>query len=237
MTDRPILFSAPMVQAILREIRNPGTGKTQTRRVLKPQPKFKDGANPDFSGWRAERYVGGLWHIVGGMGIGADRIKVPYMNGDRLWVRETWNAFDFSQDGDEAWPCKKIPTFEEIKEIMEEGCRVSPPQAVYRESERARKWFSDQKWRPGIHMPRWASRITLDVTDVRVQRLQEISVDDAIAEGRPKGGEFLSARRWFRTLWDSLNADRGFGWRENPWIVAINFRPHLCNIDQMEKAA
>jgi hypothetical protein len=81
-------------------------------------------------------------------------------------------------------------------------------------------------------MPRWASRLTLTVTNVRVQRLQDISVDDAIAEGRPQGGEFLSARRWFHQLWNSLHGPEA--WDANPWVVCLSFQTHRKNIDEME---
>jgi hypothetical protein len=202
-----------MVQAILREIRNPGTGKTQTRRVLKPQPS----GDVYRFGWSAAQ--GATWADQNG-GFN----NLPFWAGDKLWVREAWRA-------ERSWDNRPPRDLFAADPIWTEADGewsdiVSPSNG-----------FTIGKLRPSMFMPRWASRITLDVTDVRVQRLQEISVDDAIAEGRPKGGEFLSSRRWFRTLWDSLNADRGFGWSYNPWVVAITFRPHLCNIDQMEKAA
>lgn len=89
------------------------------------------------------------------------------------------------------------------------------------------------RWRPGIHMPRWASRLTLHVTDVRVQRLQDISEDDAQAEGCPCQSDDdlcgMEAAGWFRDLWDSLNAERA-PWSSNPWVVAVTFRPVLGNI-------
>lgn len=88
-------------------------------------------------------------------------------------------------------------------------------------------------------MLRWASRLTLVVTDVRVQRVQEISEEDAIAEGVFESDvnmypELGTAQHHFQDLWDSLNAKRGFGWSENPWVVATTFTVHKCNIDQME---
>jgi len=95
-------------------------------------------------------------------------------------------------------------------------------------------------------MPRWASRLSLKVTDVRVQRVQEISEGDAEAEGVSAIGadnapEELSDFRsfvWaFHQLWDSLNDKRSFGWDMNPWVVAITFEVHHCNVDQFERAA
>ncbi|MBN9272841.1 MAG: hypothetical protein J0J15_21885, partial [Mesorhizobium sp.] len=105
-------------------------------------------------------------------------------------------------------------------------------------------------WRPSIHLPRWASRLTLTVTDVRVQRLQDISEEDAQAEGCIKlkvtgraaeftGSQYLglhwpSCRAWYRDLWDSLNVARGFGWDANPWVVAVTFAVAHRNIDSAE---
>ena len=90
-------------------------------------------------------------------------------------------------------------------------------------------------------MPRWASRLTLVVTDVRVQRLQGISGPDAKAEGVSSllsGTERLgpngSYRSNFKDLWNSINESRGFGWDANPWVVAVTYETHHCNIDQME---
>lgn len=239
MTDKPILFSAPMVQAILREIRAPGTGKTQTRRVLKPQPR---GDVIQF-GW--VRGTGAHWTDQEW-----NTHKLPYWTGERLWVRETWS---------DVWAVRKVPI----------GEREPAPGAVWYWADGDPTEFEWERPRPSIHMPRWASRITLEVTDVRVQRLQEISEADARAEGVPEclegslgdgvycnrcrgegvhgalgqGGGVIevdcsdcdTAIKKFRTLWDSLNADRA-PWASNPWVVAVTFRPHLTNIDQMEKA-
>jgi hypothetical protein len=87
----------------------------------------------------------------------------------------------------------------------------------------------NEKWRPSIHMPRWASRITLEVTDVRVERVQEISEEDAKTEGVTPSivGEWwdhLKYRAGFQTLWNSINEKRGFGWDENPWVWVVEFK-------------
>ncbi|MBU3035951.1 hypothetical protein [Tritonibacter mobilis] len=265
MTDMQILMNAEMVQATLREIREPGTGKSQTRRILKTQSIDGYSANGKLveyekglkHGLEFTHIVHGLWHPERNPnGKSAWYAPVSFRIGGRLWVREAWNAFDFSQDGDDAWPCAKIPTLEEIEEIRQEASRVSPPQIVYRESDRARQFFSDQKWRPSLHMPRWASRITLEVTDVRVQQLQEISEADAWAEGCKRGDPnenggywpaeekhpnvgwvgWDDARMWFSDLWDGIYQSPEKQWDANPWVVAVTFRPHLSNIDKMEKA-
>ncbi|MDE4202917.1 hypothetical protein PXK20_05385 [Phaeobacter gallaeciensis] len=226
-----------MVQAILREIQNPGTGKTQTRRVLKPQPTSYQGEREEITqigkvGYPTEIFTKKLCN-------GSYGEIVKFAPGDRLWVREAWRS-------ERSWdnlPPRDLFAADPIwtEADGEWSDIVSPSHG-----------FTTGKLRPSMFMPRWASRITLDVTDVRVQRLQEISGSDAAAEG-------VQLSRWitgnypffdngvevdnavlvdkFRTLWDSLNADRGFGWRDNPWVVAVTFRPHLCNIDQTEKAA
>lgn len=238
MTDLPILFSAPMVRALLREIEQPGTGKTQTRRVLDMPPMAFDAVFND----------DGVWHI-GDATTGHYYAKLPVRCrvGDRLWVREAWRAqqaFDYLSPveiGEEAtsetgspW----CPVFYEADQRCD-GSSVD----IWQQSPPGRL-------RRGMHMPRWASRITLTVTEVRVQRLQDISEDDAIAEGIercPHGNEDQwldypagsSAAGWtdprdsYRTLWDTLNAARGYGWDTNPWICAITFTPALGNIDEV----
>lgn len=207
MTDKPILFSAPMIRALL------DGRKTQERRVLKPQPK-----NPVMYG---ERYLN------------------RYSIGDRLWVREAFLPRGLG-----------LP----ISAIMRPHYRADP------ESDKA-CWKG--LWKPSIHMPRRYSRLTLIVTDVRVQRLQEISEEDAIADGietdiwdmapvaRRYGTEgwFVGwsmgltepsvsveadevYRRSFQSLWNSINGPDA--WDANPWVVVYGFEVHKCNIDAME---
>jgi len=247
MADRPILFSGPMVRAILEG------RKTQTRRVLKPQPTSQ-GMKSFGEAW--------AWPSVetGFSGVTADQIEqygvasgmTPYAVGDRLYVREAW--------GIDAEPvCCGCP--ETIWDddghgnpvaAGEQCCgRPEPSPTIAYRAEFAtgsKPW--DGKWRPSIHMPRSASRLTLTVTDVRVQRLQDISEADAVAEGirqdRVGAGTFIgcegprnlvtpwpTAREAFADLWDSL-AKPGATWADNPWIVAITFDTHHCNIDAME---
>lgn len=257
MGDRPIIFSAPMVRAIL------AGRKTQTRRVIKPQPRhgatvFQDGAR-------------GVWFAHTKTGPGSDCVEVDavepgYSIGDRLWVREAWRVgawdhncgrmcIDFRSDGaaDPIWRSVPDPDWFEHNwiKISDELDRKAVPtnadgQYLWKRGE------APLSWRPGIHMPRWASRLTLTVTDVRVQRLQEISEEDARAEGVlwvPGHGEikradlhegfsnYLNCREGFQVLWDSLNASRGFGWDASPWVVALTFTVHHGNIDALEVAA
>lgn len=234
MTDRPTLFSGPMVQGLLREIEEPGTGKTNTRRVLKPQPSFTD--------------IAGRWYRIPMGDYSLNLHKLPFAVGDRLWVRETaaiygrWHKNGLTDAGKQKLSFIEHHSLQvsfdlDASSVLGKGC--------YRQHLGFWK-------RPSIFMPRHHSRITLIVTDVRVQRLQDISEEDALAEGiqieesLPEnvhrhflpigGGELITgwdAREVFGNLWDSLNADRGFAWHTNPWVVAVTFKPHLCNIDQM----
>lgn len=248
MADLPILFSGSMVRAILREIEQPGTGKTQTRRVLNPQP-FVDGyyegeVDCTFVPSPASNlsaYFRFAASAVDGGAIRTETYDPRYAVGDRLYVRETWAPLDALTHSDPGTQALADRGFYRADDSTVEG-EIS-------------------RWRPGIHMPRWASRITLIVTDVRVQRLQEISEGDAIAEGVEPlhGGWFPYGITTFMTtfvnghevpaqycptacgsfcmLWDSLNADRGYGWEANPWVAAYTFKPILGNVDQIAEAA
>ncbi|WP_186028441.1 hypothetical protein [Burkholderia gladioli] len=227
MKERPILFSAPMVRAILEG------RKTQTRRVVKHQPP------DDVAPITVARYhptiidrhgdeapgdeVFGAYSEDGVWGC-----KCPYGEpGDRLWVRETWSA-DFARH----YPCDRVwyAADDDRRHDIEvrEGVRgiFSPESNLH----------VPFRWRPSIHMPRAMSRITLEITSVRVERLQDISEADAIAEGIERTSDGFSvdggrhfhavrARDSFASLWDSLNEERGLGWEANPWVWAIEFPP------------
>ena len=220
MTDRPIPFSPPMMRALLREIAAPGTGKTQTRRVLKPQP-------PDGSHSPHTMRVGTTLHFTKPKGSMTDQ-PMPFAVGDRLWVREAWRT---AEAYDDVKP-RDMGGEEPIKYLADDSMETWG-------------WKIDRhltgRKRPPMFMPRWASRVTLTVTDVRVQRMQDISAEDARAEGHPRSDKPYpqevhddAARDWFMDLWDSLNAARGFGWDANPWVVAVTFTPELRNIDQVQ---
>lgn len=206
MADKPILFSSPMIKALL------GNRKTQTRRAITDVPAApKDGGYID--SYCSERKTAAnprgmstawCWWTPDNR-MGRD-FKVKCAPGDRLWVREA---------------CAQSAATGEF---------------FYRSD-----WGEcGQPWKPSIHMPRWASRLTLTVTDVRVQRLQEISEEDAIAEGleRDKFGfksyslghaYHLDARGSFASLWLSIN---GVGsWDANPWVAAYTFTVEQRNID------
>jgi hypothetical protein len=248
MTDRPILFSAEMVRAIL------DGRKTQTRRVMKVQPW------PDAS-VTVEHYHQTVIDRHGDMQPGKEifgahwddgefGLRCPYgAPGDHLWVRETWKPVPIS-----AYRCS-------------EGVQQTPnPQDTHEAAVYKAGWDRSSggvPWRPSIHMPRWASRITLRITDIRVERLQNISEDDARAEGcdaRPFPGPWwqgyrdfgdgdlihqqtigetapdwmiepkkmpptpwldLSARDGFRSIWMDLHAPGA--WEANPWVWVVAF--------------
>lgn len=206
MKERPILFSGPMVRAILEG------RKSQTRRVIKPQPRLA----PD----QDESLVNAAWQS------GFVDVPCPYgEHGDLLWVRETWTAHD-------RWIRQR-----KIGAVNYRATDTIGPHL---------------KWRPSIFMPRWASRLTLRITEVRVQRLQECSYEDAIAEGAADYTSFLSERetgaraesaedcarrlRWpqraYTEIWDSINGKRA-PWDSNPWVWAITFE----RVEQQAKAA
>lgn len=198
MKERPILFSAPMVRAIL------AGQKTQTRRMVKPI-----GGDDGFvlqdcgSGWWPYRSDDGESAIT------RDGNETPHscpygQPGDRLWVREAWRHIEGGVMYDAAGGA--IDAFE--------------PETVYRADNEKRPG----PWKPSIHMPRWASRITLEVTGVRVERLCDISEADATAEGTPNslhlsGGRFANEN--FCHLWETINGEGS--WSANPWVWVVKF--------------
>lgn len=221
MKERPILFSTPMLQAILA-----GT-KTQTRRVVKPQPNGVWSIPPI-------TVVDGRW---GSNGCVSD-LRCPYGKpGDRLWVREAWML--------PTEPAEDMITvdYRACLEAETQGCdRVfldDVTDAMFQDAQRI--WDSDVKharsgWRSGIHMPRWASRLLLEITDVRVERLQSISEADAKAEGAPAEfevdlatfvhGKSLPASTHylgFKHLWRDINGKDS--WQANPWAWVVTFKP------------
>ncbi|KVE11301.1 hypothetical protein WI92_18755 [Burkholderia vietnamiensis] len=236
MKERPILFSGPMVRAILEG------RKTQTRRVMKHQPP------DDIAPITVARYHPTIVDRNGDEAPGDEIFgafsddgewgcKSPFGEpGDRLWVREThevrrigteltiggipmrrYAGVAYKADDGRAEVDIDLNTFQELDAKESRG------------------------WTPSIHMPRWASRITLEITGVRVERLQSISESDARAEGVTieehhmrgycAGAWRPPSIRAFHDLWDSLNAVRGHGWDVNPWVWTIEFR----RIDGPEK--
>lgn len=226
MTSRPILFSAPMVRALLA-----GT-KTQTRRILKPQPTdaMWDAARANLGGDTARAYP--VVHRTFGIGLRRDdgafsdvgfiepNMQCPYGKpGDRLWVRETWGLhrhFDITD-----WERRSVAGLS--------SDQVLSGLALDYQAD----WSANQEhcfWRPSIHMPRWASRITLEITGVRVERLQGITGRDVLAEGvdngksNPAMGQRyeIMQRLAFAGLWESINGPGS--WDANPWVWVVEFK-------------
>ena len=208
MVERPILMSGPMVRAILEG------RKTQTRRVIKVQP-VQSKTDPAVYGWGGED---GCFYAT----TDTDDLVCPYgVPGDRLWVRETTKREPFMPR-----------SMAMCGAYIADGERVLDPKGF------DFAWWYSKPVCPGIHMPRWACRLLLEVTAVRVERLQEISEADAKAEGVDHVRLLVSGKveyvaqpvnafdtrpLAYRMLWDSLNAKRA-PWASNPWVWVVEFR-------------
>ena len=208
--EKPIIFNTEMVKAIL------DGRKTMTRRT-----QGLDRVNTAPGDWESIGInTSGLWEFhnrLDGLGV---RCSCPYGQvGQRLWVRECFRYIDF-----------------DLRDIGE----LHPNVKVEYKADGLQKWVKGDyktqitipdKWRPSIHMPRWASRITLEITEERAERVQEIQgeVGDIIREGvesalwiDDKGVH--TALSWFVGLWNSINAERGYGWDTNCWVWVISFK-------------
>ena len=217
MTDLPMLFSAPMILALL------AGRKTQTRRVLKPQPQtfITDQGTPCDVG---------VIHVEGDRRprVTTGRVitlqEVPYAVSDRLWTRETWQLHGRASD-----VCTVVYKAS-INESWTEANEQFPDALAGRMQPRP----FQAGWASPIHMPRWASRLTLTVTAVKVERLQDISEEDAEAEGcapvqvPPDGGSAPHVEG-YRDLWNSLHGSDA--WAANPWVAALTFTVEQRNID------
>lgn len=222
--DRPITFSADMVRAALDD------RKTQTRRVMKRQPPASDNANPNFRGY--VRGLDGRWRqhfqsdppsedprFAGGVFLGHG-LRCPYGRvGDRLYVKE---AFRLHRVRDHQSPAEACAEAREPLLVQYLADWTEP---------------DDPFWEPGRYrhdrfMPRALSRLTLEITEVRVERVQEISDADAVAEGccaaPGRCADYYAERgvhrRKFSRLWDKINARRGHGWEANPHVWVIGFK-------------
>lgn len=181
--------------------------KTQTRRVIKPR-----GVSDDVAQW------------LHAMAKGVD-MPCPYGKpGDMLWVREAW---DFRHWGEPGNPFRVMVSYgaDGFQKLCQSPHDWNP------------MLYSQPRWRPSIHMPRWACRIELEIVSVRVERLQEITRNDAKAEGvsgawkNPPEKEEHYQRVLlnpyvanYSVLWDEINAERGFGWNVNPFVWVIEFQ-------------
>jgi hypothetical protein len=226
MEEHPILCNDAMVRAIL------AGRQTQDRRPIKVPPFKatraypKDGCSSyviqcinesdtfEMIYWyRDDDSELGIWH---------EPVRCPWAIGDRLWVREAWaqdlehNRLFYRADIDGS--SGRVPY------LMDGAGGFGGGVGEAR----------IDKWRPSIHMPRWASRLTLEITNIRVQQVQDISEGDAEREGWQFQNHPLmkrydpvtmdTARLWFRDLWDSIYAKRGLGWDANPWVWILDFK-------------
>jgi len=179
--------------------------KTQTRRVVKLQPD---------PGWRIFEHDGEFIVRDEGGNVAFDHeARCPYSGVDRLWVRERWSTPSFW----DSHPPRDLPPHEIPIVYHADGAGATPH-------------FKTGKTRPSIFMPRWASRITLEVKRVLVERVQDITEEDARAEGvEPMiPGQLTAAgipphAYAFRCLWMRLNDKRGHGWAANPWVWVVEF--------------
>ena len=196
MKERPILFNGAMVRAVL------DGRKTQTRRVVKPQPT---------GNVVTLKASDGLTFLHDYDGSSGNELKCPYgQPGDQLWVREAFDPI-YPQD----------PKY-----------NSGEPIAIDYRADNKRNRLCDQngtrRWTPSIHMRRSASRILLEVTGVRAERLQDIRDGDARAEGvdvRPgREYEYGASRTSFFLLWNSINGDGAHGWHANPWVWVLEFK-------------
>ncbi len=220
MKERPILFSAPMVRAILDGI------KTQTRRVVKGMPTEEDGSAYSGEVFGPELYapagcnkhgeiiplpeIYGIYDEDGQWGI-----KCPFgQPGDQLWVKETWRT---DEEYDQIKPS-------ELPDGVRVNCR-----AGFNSQENSNFNVLSRKWRSPLFMQRRFSRIVLEITDVRVERLHDISEADAMAEGCNGGHGAMPDYMYnatpdehFMMLWESINGPGS--WNDDPWVWVIEFR-------------
>ncbi len=249
MKEHPILFFCEMVRAII-EVRMVQTRRVISHKSVQPESEIIRHTDPL------------LWQVFNGRtGNLPDIIKCPYGKpGDRLWVRETWNEYECREDGyDDDFKvavCYKASYDEQLDGSAEMQGAVKwyeVDEIIFDKFFHKIEQYEicGDKWHPSIHMPRWASRITLEVTNVRVERVQSISEEDAIAEGIEwressycddaqdywRDYPVPDSRKWadfgffegdpiasFHTLWDSIYAARGYGWDTNPLVWVIEFR-------------
>ncbi|MFD1226803.1 hypothetical protein [Pseudochrobactrum kiredjianiae] len=233
MRTAPILFSAPMIRALYNG------RKTQTRRILKPQPTDANSKFRGFAGVSDTKAV-----FTSDFPAQPETVRLPYSVGDRLWVRESWRCNSWAADVATIFykaheNCSYTEMHEQFPIAGQKGIAPS------------------QSWKPSIHMPRWISRLTLTITNVRIERLQDISEEDAMAEGitmtledspacawfsgihtntnlapeNMDGWHFNDAQAAFQDLWNKINGANA--WDANPWVIALTFTVQHGNIDEV----
>lgn len=244
MKERGMIFNSEMVRAIL------DGRKTQTRRIMKVQPEPSKSRPGDF--WFSSKKLESMVHISdfapGNSPIADYHLFIqehccPFgAVGDRIWVRETWALLGNEDGCCVDWNDNLCKGDEKTAaRIYRSSCEQRPgdyglwsiPDNAYWKPHTENEKF-EGAWRPSIHMPRWASRILLEITDVRVERLNDISQEDAQAEGmaltgwRPtysdpdSGGEVWTPYDNFARLWESIYGEGS--WKANPWVWVIEFK-------------
>ncbi|GAL60332.1 hypothetical protein EV102420_36_00070 [Pseudescherichia vulneris NBRC 102420] len=204
MTERGMIFNSEMVRAIL------DGRKTQTRRIIKPQRVGDAWSVKETQSPMSARHTHDWWLPTATRPYSA-LPSCPFgIVGDRIWVREAFRVMGCATDVARLmYKASERNSFtESTRTVPVASCTTQP----------------SQKWTPSIHMPRWASRITLEITDVRVERLNSISDTDANAEG-VSADQLSPARYVFGSLWQSIyGADNAQSWQANPWVWVIEFR-------------
>lgn len=258
MTDRPIIYSAPMIQALLREVEEPGTGKTMTRRMPWSWLKFHNGGRKlvQFNEETWNKAMRERDEIRVLKPYGDDRVaftwtSAPYFDGHA--GRPMWMAYPIVQPGDRLYVRERFTAYEIGMAAAKGGYNGSTTHLRYNADGAESKCFAspqglklpfdseDGRSYPSIHMPRWATRLTLIVTGVKIEPLNAITCADAIAEGiRPASNsqtidcDTPDPRQDFRSLWESLHGAGSWDARE---VVAMSFKVYASNIDKMKEAA
>lgn len=219
MKERGMIFNGEMVRAIIEG------RKTQTRRIIKNQ---REGECWSVKSAQSPRYAGHThdWWLPTGTQPNSALPACPYgAVGDRIWVRESFSLLGNEDGFPVDWDDNIVSDKKEAARIYKASCWQKPNNYGLW-SIPDRKTEFEGSWTPSIHMPRWASRILLEITDVRVERLSSISDEDAGKEGypanlEPYGGQF-DKWLWFRELWDGIYPEQSF--KHNPWVWVIAFK-------------
>lgn len=226
MTERGMIFNADMVRAILNG------RKTQTRRIMNVQPESNQFGLLHITSSTKRSDIGKYhWAESNATGnhVRSKLFSCPFgAVGDRIWVRETWGVVSHELDEDgriQPWTPDRPATA--IHE-MPFGNGYYSGHAIYA-ADGDFTWGDDDGyedgrscWKPSIHMPKAASRILLEITGVRVERLRSMSQDDARAEGVIAASGPMEAGLAFRELWDSIYGEES--WKANPWVWVIEFK-------------
>lgn len=221
INGRPILFSAPMVRALL------AGNKTQTRRVIKPQPDHRGVFEPAMAPGIGAK----LNKFAVKADVGFKPIKCPYGRvGELLYVKETWRPQIAHSHGIDSCDCEDV----NVTYIADGEFRhhYDDKKNFYIPDDWQMPEAADKGNVPSIFMPRWASRLTLEITAIRAERLHDISENDAVAEGcsgKIDGLELPSEQ--YRDLWKSINGNKS--WNANPWVWVVQFKVHHKNIKEL----